>query len=70
MSSFFELFLTNLTQGVALLDPDLRIVLVNDRLSELLQIPKLATGADTMFIAGLMPIREQAKWLTHLSSFV
>jgi diguanylate cyclase (GGDEF)-like protein len=68
MSSFFELILTNLTQGVALLDSDLRIVLVNDRLSELLQIPKLATGADTMFIAGLMPIREQAKWLTHLSS--
>jgi diguanylate cyclase (GGDEF)-like protein len=67
MPSPFEIILTNMRQGVALLDAELRVLAVNDRLSELLQIPKPAIGVDAKTIAAQIAIYDQSKgWLTHL----
>ncbi|RWX81592.1 EAL domain-containing protein [Neorhizobium lilium] len=73
MLSPFEIMLTNTTQGVALLDADLRVLFGNDRLSELLQISKLAVGVDAKTIAAQIPISDQQKlgltnWLTETKS--
>jgi diguanylate cyclase (GGDEF)-like protein len=67
MPSPSEIILANMTQGVALLDADLRVLCANDRLSDLLQIPKLSAGVDARTIAVLMPMADQSKvWLTHV----
>jgi diguanylate cyclase (GGDEF)-like protein len=60
MLSASEIIVANTTQGVALLDADLRVLFANDRLSELLQIPKLSVGVDAPTIAAQMPIIDQS----------
>ncbi|WP_426128300.1 putative bifunctional diguanylate cyclase/phosphodiesterase [Pararhizobium sp. PWRC1-1] len=69
MLTAFDVVLTNMRQGVALLSAELRILLFNDRLLQLLQLPRIAIGADAKTIAVQMPIRDQSTvWLTHLSA--
>ncbi|CDN51687.1 putative bifunctional diguanylate cyclase/phosphodiesterase [Neorhizobium galegae] len=63
----FEVIFANIAQGIALLDSDLRVLVVNNRLSQLLQIPELTMGMDAKAIAEQMPAHTQARlWLTHL----
>ena len=70
MLNSFRIILDNLPQGVALLDADLRIVLFNDRLGELLEIPKSAIGFNVKAkeIASQMRVDGHSPqlWLTHL----
>jgi PAS domain-containing protein len=69
MLTAFDVVLTNMRQGVVLLSAELRVQLFNDRLLQMLQIPRIAIGADAKTIAGQMPIRDQSMiWLTHLSA--
>jgi PAS domain-containing protein len=63
----FEVIFANIAQGIALLDSDLRVLVVNNRLSQLLQIPELTMVADAKAIADHLPACNQTRlWLTHL----
>ena len=67
MLSPFDIIVTNIRAGVALLDAELRVVAVNDRLAELLRIPKLAIGVDAKSIAAQIAIYNGSQgWLTQL----
>ncbi|CDZ68024.1 Putative diguanylate cyclase (GGDEF)/phosphodiesterase (EAL) [Neorhizobium galegae bv. orientalis] len=63
----FEVIFANIAQGIALLDSDLRVLVINNRLSQLLQIPELTMGVDAKVIADHLPACNQTRlWLTHL----
>lgn len=67
MPSPFEVILNNTTQGIAVLDANLRVLFGNHRLSQLLQIPELSVGVDAATIAVQVPEFGQSKlWLKHL----
>ncbi|TBY81966.1 EAL domain-containing protein [Rhizobium leguminosarum bv. viciae] len=70
MTNPLDIILSNMQQGVAFLNADLRVVLVNDRFAELLRVPKgqIAVGVDANAIAGQMAAnRDQSQiWLLHL----
>ena len=67
MPSPFEVILNNTTQGIALLDANLRVLFGNHRLSQLLQIPDLQMGVDAATISDQIPDLGQSKlWLKHL----
>ncbi|UIY31632.1 diguanylate cyclase (plasmid) [Neorhizobium galegae] len=61
----FEVIFANIAQGIALLDSDLRVLVINNRLSQLLQIPELTMGVDAKVIADHLPACNQTRlWLT------
>jgi diguanylate cyclase (GGDEF)-like protein len=70
MLNSFRIILDNMKQGVALLDANLRIVLFNGRLGELLQVPKSAIGfnVNAKEIASQMRVDGHSPqlWLAHL----
>jgi diguanylate cyclase (GGDEF)-like protein len=67
MHTPFEVIFANITQGIALLDSDLRVLVINNRLSQLLQIPELTMGVDAKAIADHLPACDQTRlWLAHL----
>lgn len=72
-----QVILDNVSQGIAVLDADLRVTLFNDRLKELLQAPEgvIHTGVSAKMIAALIPVLahssqssagESENWLTSL----
>ncbi|MGO8080912.1 EAL domain-containing protein [Rhizobium leguminosarum] len=70
MTNPLDIILSNMQQGVVLLNANLRVVLVNDRFTELLRVPKwlIAVGVDANTIAGqLVANGDQCQiWLLHL----
>ncbi|PZM15054.1 EAL domain-containing protein [Rhizobium tubonense] len=72
-----QVILDNVSQGIAVLDADLRLTLFNDRLKELLRPPEgvIYTGVSAKTIAALIPVHahssqsssgESENWLTKL----
>ncbi|MBB4440709.1 MULTISPECIES: EAL domain-containing protein [Rhizobium] len=70
MTNPLDIILSNMQQGVVLLNANLRVVLVNDRFTELLRVPQwlIAVGVDANTIAGQMVANgDQCQiWLLHL----